>query len=430
MSEAPPSDVDDPMVIDPTCDPEPVHEPVIRKPIQIRLAVVFIGVLLGFAGVDQVVAYVDRDVGREARENSPAQPDFVLGWTNRPNFENPKFQTSLDRFGNRNTEIPEDAPLDELRIAAFGASRMYGAEGAMQPEVWNYKLEEQLRSSGSDVRVINGAVMGYSSAQAAERGVTQVDLLEPDLVILLVSPRGQLLLDPHGSLQWRRIGDSVQDVVPYDVVEGFPESFWPTLASVHNFMARNSAIYRRSRARFQIAGTLDTGIQAWCLSTAPMPREVQAKVEQTLARVEYLAQLVEAQGGEFRALVMPEAYMDKPGRWQNHLRGTQDLGAPPLGTPREEPNQTLVDMLTERGIQSWNFFEEGDRMGQGGKRFYMDEAGHWSHDGHTLMARGIAKRILEEGLLEKLAARRAQNPRERAFGDPSSLFVAPEERGS
>jgi hypothetical protein len=425
MSDAPPSEA----VVDPTVDPEPVHEPVIRKPIQLKLLVVLVGVLIGFAAVDQVVAYVDRDVGREARENSPVQPDFVLGWTNRPHFENPKFQTVLDRFGNRNPEIPEDARLDELRIAAYGASRMYGAEGALQPEVWNYKLEQQLRSGGADVRVINGAVMGYSSAQAAERGSTQVGLLEPDLVILLVSSRGQMLLDPHGSLQWRRFGDSVRDVVPYDVVEGFPKSLWPTLAAVHNFMARNSAIYRRSRARFQIAGTLDQKIQAWCLSRAPMPSEVRDKVEQTLERIELLARQVEQQGGEFRALVMPEAYMDKPIRWQNHLRGTQDTGAPPLGTPREEPNETLIEMLAERGVRAWNFFEEGDRMGQGGERFYMDAAGHWSHDGHSLIARGIANRILEEGLLEELAARRAANPRSRAFGDPSVLFVAPEEGG-
>ena len=400
--------------------------PIRSGPILMRFAVVLIGIVIGFALVDRVVAWLDSEEG--VGGSGSVTPDLHLGWTTRPGFVNPEFQTTLDRFGNRNPEIPEDAPLDEVRIAGFGASRIYGAEGAQQPRVWNYELERALAKTATPARVLNGAVIGYSGTQAAERAMRIAPLIEADLVFMLVSPRGQMLLDPHGTLEWAQYGGPTE-LIPADVVEAWPRSLWPQVASVHFVLAEHSAIYRRKRARFSaeqgMSPDLEEQIQTWCLSRKEQPAVIQERIDRSLDRLQQLARKVEASGAEFRALVMPEPFMDKPVRWENWLRGNQGSLAPPLGTPRSEPVDVLIEMLDERGIQSWNFFEEGNEMGRGGTRFYMDPQGHWSHDGHMLIARGIYKRLVDTGLLTELAERRAANPRTEPFGDPSLAVFAP-----
>ena len=283
--------------------------PIRSGPILLRFAVVLVGIVIGFAAVDRVVAWLDSDEGMGGKESASVTPDLYLGWTTRPGFVNPEFETTLDRFGNRNPEIPEDAPLDEVRIAGFGASRIYGAEGAMQPKVWSYELERALAKTKTPARVLNGAVIGYSGTQAAERAIRIQPLVEPDLVFMLVSPRGQMLLDPHGTLNWARYGDGPADLVAADVVEGWPRAVWPQVAGVHDTLSDVSAIYRRKRARFDaeegMPPEIAAQIQTWCLSRREQPPIIQERIDSTLERVEQLARAVEAAGGEFRALVMP-----------------------------------------------------------------------------------------------------------------------------
>ncbi len=404
--------------------PDDRSAPVVRAPILRGLAIVFVGVLFGMAAVDQVVAWVDRDQGADDGTRGIVMHE-TLSWIPRPHFENPEFGTRLDRFGLRSPEIPENAPRDEVRIAGFGASRMYGAGGARQEWLWNYKLEELLSTrSEHPLRVLNGGVMAYSGLQACRRAAMLVDALEPDLIFVSVSPGAQLMLDPSAARKWVRVGLDPDDLIPADVAEGWPRAALPLVAMAHRAMNSGSGIYRRHRARFQVNEERGQDILRWTVSRAPRPPVADEMLRALLDEAEALNAICRRRNIELRMLVLPENDMDNDRTWAQYLRNNQASGAPPIGTPRREPVDVLEELLRERGIRTWNFFDEVSHMGVDRAAFTMPDNAHWNQRGHEVIARGVSRRIQEEGLLETLRERRAANPRTRAFG-PSPFAVRP-----
>ena len=400
-------------------------ERVQRAPILGRLALTFAGVLLGLALVDKSVAAWDS--GQRAQQGRGGHsPDEVLGWNNNPHFENPEFGTRLDRFGLRNPEIPPDAPRDELRIAGFGASRIYGAGGAMQAWIWNYQLEELLASEVEPpARVLNGGVMGYSTLQACRRAGLLLDALEPDLVFVCVSPGAQLMLDPSSARHWVRYGDGAGDLIPADVVEGWPRAAIPLIAPIHRFLSAHSGIYRRMRAKFQVGGEQDPLLQRWMLTFQPHSAAIEELIGATLAEARALRDQCAESGTELVVVVLPEIFQCNDQVWEHHLREHQRSGAPPIGTPRREPLDALEQLFAGQGFRTWSFWDEVERMGLDRLRYVVSRTdNHWTRAGHELVARGLAQRLKQSGLLEELAGARRARPRERAFGP--SPFDAPD----
>lgn len=385
-----------------------------RTPVLARLLVVLAGVLVGLAVVDQIVVAWDADQEGD-EEIRPIIAHEQIGWVNRPYYENPELRTQLDRFGLRNPDIPADAPLDEVRILGLGASRIYGAGGALQPWCWNYALEEIL--AGRGVRVLNGGVSGYSTLQACRRAAALLDAVEPDLVFVVASTGAQMMLDPSSARNWVRFGDEPDQLVPADVVAAWPEFLVPAVVRVHRILTANSGIYRRHRARFQANGNRVGEVQRWVVSRAERSAVAEEMLTATLDEVEALGVLCAERGIELRMLVLPEISQDSEPAWRTFLRRNQQSGAPPVGTPRDEPTTVLEELLRARGLETWNFFDEVDRMGVDRKRFIMGDNFHWSEAGHRVVAQGIAQRLREDGLLRRLIERRAAAPRARAFGE-------------
>ncbi len=391
--------------------------PVVRGPMLRRLVVVLAGVLVGLVLVDRAVAWWDSDQGADGGERGILRHEQLV-WTSRPHFRNPEFETVLDRYGNRSPDIPEDVPRDEVRIAGFGASRLYGAGGALQSWLWNYQLDELLeRKFPGQVRVINGGVMAYSTLQACRRAALLLDALEPDLVFVIAAPGAQLMLDPSAAREQVRYGPGTDDLMPTDVAGGWPESLWPVVAAVHRTMGKQSAIYRRHRAKFQTEGADRTSdLQRWTVSKAPRSTAADRMFTATLEEIDALGGQCKRRGIELRVLVLPENDMGTDAMWETYLRGNQRSGAPPLGTPRNEPGDELERMLQERGHRTWNFLPEVSHMGPERARHTMSDNAHWSKAGHEVFAHGLLRRLKQENLIEKLAARRAEAPRARAFG--------------
>ncbi|QDU66424.1 SGNH/GDSL hydrolase family protein [Engelhardtia mirabilis] len=388
--------------------------PVIRGPILRQLLAVLVGVLVGMVLVDQLVVWWDIDQEGDD-ENRPIMQHEHIGWVNRPHFVNPEFETELDRFGLRNPEIPEDCPPDEVRLVGFGASRTFGAGGAMQSWCWNYALEELL--AGRGFRVLNGGVSGYSLLQSCRRAEAYLDPLEPDLVFVVASPGAQLMLDSSLARRWVRAGDDSDEMIPADVVEGWPEALVPLVIDAHRYLNSVSGIYRRHRAKFQTGGNRVASVQRWMVSRDE-PSEVAAQMlSATLDEAQALGAACAERGIELRILVLPEIWQDSAVTWRSFLRRNQQAGAPPVDTPRREPTTVLEELLQERGLATWNFFDEVDRMGRDRERFVMGDNHHWSKAGHEVIARGIVERLREEGLLQSLRERRAAAPRTRPFGE-------------
>lgn len=401
------------------------EDPIRRSPIQLQLLKTFVGVLAGMFLVDCAIAWYDSDQGAEGGTGSIMRSNH-LGWTNKPGFENPEFRTRLDRFGLRNPEIPGDAPLNELRIAGFGASRVYGAGGALQPWCWNYKLEQLLADRlPHPSRVLNGGVMGYSALQASRRASAFLDAIEPDVLWILISPEAQALLDGSSAHQWVQVGDGPEDVVPHDVVEDMPRFLHGTLAAIHRAVNEHSGIYRRYRTQLEARDGRTASLTKWRLSKNPLPAQTEEIFEGMLRALESLQATCDERGTALRVLVFPAQQNDSDEAWNDFLiRGKQD-GAPPLGTPRREPSDELIRILEERGIKTWDFFPEMNEMGKQRARYIMGDNYHWSELGHTTVARGIYRRMNQEGLLEEGVQARVANPRTRPFGEVP--FPAPEQ---
>lgn len=395
---------------------------VVRGPVLRALGVVLLGVLVGFAAVDRAVAFWDADQGADGGEGGKLLHP-LLGWIATPHFENAEFGTALDRYGLRNPEIPADAPPDELRIAGFGASRLYGAGGARQEHLWNYQLEAMLAErTEPDARVLNGGVMAYSTLQACRRAALLLDALQPDLVFVIAAPGAQLMLDPSAARRWVRYGPGRDDYLPADLAEGQPDVLLPAVAALHRFGSNLSGIYRRHRAKFQSNEDRPAAMQRWTVSNAPRSAAVDELFGNTLREAEALGALCKERGVELVMLVLPEVYMDSDRAWRGYLRANQQGGAPPVGTPRAEPTNRLEELLQERGLTTWNFFEEMTQMGLDREAHTMPDGRHWSQLGHGIFARGLLRRLTQEGHLERLAERRRANPRREAFG-PSPFAV-------
>lgn len=390
--------------------------PIVRAPILRSLLVVLVGVLVGVVLVDYGVASWDR--WQRAQDVGATTAYEHLGWTNRPHFENPKFGTRLDRYGMRNAEIEQQAALDELRIAGFGASRLYGAGGAQQDWIWNNLLEQKLAADApGSVRVLNGGVMGYSTLRACRRAGLLLDAIEPDLVFVLVSPGAQLLLDPSGFDAWTRFGDGTEDVVPADVVEGLPEFALPIVGRAHRFLVQHSGIYARMRAKFQVLGEMDSSLHRWMLSRAENSTQVQAMIDATLVEARALSAQCTERGIRLVFVLLPEIFQCNDQVWAAHLRQHGGQGAPAIGTPRREPLEALEELFHRAGLETWTFWEEVDLMGRERLKYVVSRNdNHWTQPGHDVFAQGLFERLTRDGLLDELLRKRIQNPRSRPFG--------------
>ena len=96
----------------------------------------------------------------------------------------------VNALGLRGGELPPKAP-DEVRILCLGDSLVYG-QGVADAETIPSKLEGELAERASEarrvVRVVNGGVRGYDTAQELALLEDLGDRIRPDVVILFWYP--------------------------------------------------------------------------------------------------------------------------------------------------------------------------------------------------------------------------------------------------
>ncbi|MFO0984657.1 MAG: GDSL-type esterase/lipase family protein [Planctomycetota bacterium] len=153
-----------------------------------RLLLVLLATVLAAGALELLVRVLSPDP-----ENRPESytlmwdPDPVLGYVTRPGLRicvagNVPIHTNS--LGLRNDEFPLQKPSGEIRILGVGDSVLWGACVRTEDTVLERLQHELTRSAAKPWRVINGAVVGYNTAQEAawleQRGMA----LDPDLVIV------------------------------------------------------------------------------------------------------------------------------------------------------------------------------------------------------------------------------------------------------
>ncbi len=380
-------------------------EPIARGPILHAIARVFLGTMIGLILFDVGVSVYDR---RKDLTNTDLHVRHEqLVWTNRPGFRNER--TYINSFGLRSPDIPADAPKDEVRIVGYGASRCFGAGQGNPPMdlAWSQQLENILNEEREGSwRVLNGGVMGYSGLQAARRAILMLDELQPDLVLVFLSPGRQLLLDPSNTKKWMHVRGRM---VPADIAESFPEALVPAAAAANELLL-HSALYKRYRIQLNEHGRVRRKNRDFVLSRAKRDAEATMLLERTQNEMRELLVQATARGVEVRAILIPEPCQDSDAEWNQYLRKYAQFGAPPRGTPREEPIAVMAEWVGEAGVRSWSFMSEISIMGEDRGRFTCDGA-HWSAAGHLLIAKGIARHMHSDGTAPRLIEHRRRNPR-------------------
>ena len=378
-----------------------------RGPILRQFAAVLLGLVVGLVAVDVAVGRYDS--AKDLSGEGMLAWDEALSWTNRPGFENER--TTISSLGLRSPEIPADAPPDEVRILGVGASRTFGAGegGPSMVETWSHYLEDACnRELEGSWRVQNGGVMGYSMRQSVRRALQLLDDVQPDLVLVFVSPGRQLLLDPSSARNITQLASG--RLIPKDLERSVPAWLREPVAAAHGYLLSRSAIYSRYRSNFTDMGAVEDAQQKYVISAADPPPEIEGMLEESLRELELMARLCAQRGIEVRAVVLLEAYQDSQPEWESYLRRNGSKGAPPIGTPRTESTQVLVAEFAARGVKSWPLDDAITRIGTNRAMFTCDNA-HWSAVGHRLVAQHLLRALRAEVLDQRLLQARRAAPR-------------------
>lgn len=109
-------------------------------------------------------------------------PHRYLGYYPTPNHENLANRHSALGFRGEDVEIPK--PVAEFRIACIGGSTTYGSHTRDYKETYPYLLEQELKSRGHTVTVVNAGVEGWTSYESLVSLAFRVIDVEPDLIIV------------------------------------------------------------------------------------------------------------------------------------------------------------------------------------------------------------------------------------------------------
>lgn len=375
------------------------------------VCVLVLGMVLGLIGLDLALAVVQRP---GATGDALHVPDERTLWRNASNHRGERVST--DALGLRNPGLPKDADKREVRILLLGDSRVFGAGelGPLDDETLHAQLTRQLATRvRPGVRVLNGAVSGFSTVQACHHGVRYLDVVEPDLILLFVSPGGRCLLDTSSTYEHVRIDEVL---VPRDLAEWAPRRFVLPIARVHRWLSEHSPMYGRHR---RVASDLDGGLgdvrTGFVLTGERNPGgDVLYLLEQTFHAVEGLRLMASRKHARVLAVTIYDAHATSESTWKQFIRTKLNRRGPKPGTRREHAIEVLRSRLAGLGVPSWFFPEFQESAAANRKQYFADDGRDGEHlnaAGTALFAVTLTKAFDDSGVLRELAANRAAHPR-------------------
>lgn len=362
------------------------------------------GLAFGLLCADALVGAFGGESGPQGN-SSVMVLDAQLGWTNRPGFAEGSVTTNA--LGLRSPEVPPGAPDTEVRIVVTGASNVFGL-AEPDEETWGPKLEALLAAEvAPPPRVLNAGVQGYSIIQCCRRAARLIDLLDPDLVVVVVIPARQGLVDTSPAQAWTRVHGKL---VPTDLVERWPASLRGLPAGAHR-MLLSSHLYRRFRSGVQLRAGVGPKLTEFVLTDAATPEVIARSLDDVRQEISELVAFAQERGVALRFAPAIGTRNSNPERWRTYLEDAAAKGAPPVGTPMTEPLEALARLVQEAGADTWDMGTTLFAIGSDWEENVNDRL-HWSPKGHRLVAMDWARKLLDTGLLARLSAERSASPRQ------------------
>jgi lysophospholipase L1-like esterase len=364
------------------------------------------------------------------------EPHPYLGWFHIPNSgglwysEYGEYQANvhINARGLRDREIGYDNPQNAYRILVLGDSYAEGLHVA-QEETFPKQLETRLADADHPVEVINAGVSGWGTDQEAIFYAIEGFRYEPDLVLLLLFTRNDVL-NNYGPLEAARMGgvqkpffrmagdELVVPPFPFEPPPG-TGSDDPPLLAFGDWLRARSASYRlmtpylrnipatrRAMGPLGLLGGVGVALAdepelpvTFEVYQTPPTSEWEEAWALTEALIRRLEKEVQTRGGRLAVILVNAPEQVYPDRWaaiSTAMAQSQDHSWDPQG-----PNRRLAAILNGAGIlylDTLPIFQEA-AAGPEASPLYFRYDFHWSPAGHGLAAEAVETFLRERGLL-------------------------------
>lgn len=375
------------------------------------VCVLVLGMVLGLIGLEMALAVVG---GPDEQGDALHVHDERTLWRNASNFRDEWLST--DSYGMRNPGLPRDADKRELRILTLGDSRVFGARdfGPKDEETWQAYLQAQLGPRAKEgVRVLNGGVGGFSTVQACQHGLRLIEVVEPDLVMLLITPGGRCLVDASSTYANELVDGQL---VPRDIVRSVPRACLKDAATAHVWLSKHSGLYAHYR---RVVGELDGGIGEFrggfvYTGDAELRNDASYFVDRAFRAIEELNRAVAHKRSRFVAVVLHDHPGTNDVAWARFVDAHVNGRGPKAGTSRQQPIEALRARLQRIGVTSWSMLGLQERISGDRLKYFADDGTDWEHFspiGNQLFAIELAQQFEKSGLLPAMSKARAKAPR-------------------
>jgi lysophospholipase L1-like esterase len=320
-----------------------------------------------------------------------------------PNFRGrlttPEYSTAMviNSLGLRDDREYGRKPSGTFRILVLGDSFTAGI-GVEGQEAFPKRVEEELTAGTSGLRfeAINAGVPSYSTREEVLYLEQEGFQLQPDLVLLALFIGNDVVDNTRTT--WSRVVDG-------ELVDGAPRRGVLPLA-VRGLLSRHSHLYHLlwPYQRWLLGHGAEDRLaaeRALAIYEPPDAAGIEPAWQATERWLERLGQVTRARQVQLGVILIPELLQLDPAAW--HAAASR-LNPDAEAYQPERPNQHLAGILQRLGIPSLDLLGQL-RAALPGRRLYFQRDGHWTPEGHRVVASAIVTFLQRQRLVPGLHER-------------------------
>ncbi len=348
------------------------------------LRFVLVRVLVGLVVAELAVRILSPEV--EFIQKSMFNQDPTVWFRMKPNYtgtmSKKEVPIATNSLGLRDREIGPRRP-GVPRILVFGDSLMFGYGVAIEDTATRI-LEQILRERlGHEVEVVNAAVAGYSTLQAARSFALLANAVKPDIALLAFGVLNGGRMNVTFSEQNRRTARMTEGSAEHRVQQFIKGKIqWLRDTSQLSLLVK-----RRMAPRRELSG-----MDVHAVDVSPQDEAGLRLIEQSIKE---FAQATAQHGVRSGVVIIPSHKQVDPKLWQEMLLKHNLPGA--LYAP-DQPDKRLQDYARKEAIPVLDLRAPIAARALDG--FYWDGDGeHWEPHGHRIVAEILADYLVQAGFL-------------------------------
>lgn len=267
-----------------------------------------------------------------------------------------------------------------------------GDSFTLSPQVSEAETFSGRLAASQGMEVWNAGVDGYSTWQATRRYQRVVDALQPDGVLLTYFLGNDLQDNQRFQMELSRARQRPAGQVIY----GLPVPFWQRALMRWSFIYGQWRVHQRL---VEMERPDSPERQRWQRELLPFTRrgggQINALIGDTTSALEELSRRVSEHRDRLMVAVAPPAFAVDPSR----LASTFELvGLDPAEADLHAPGQAVLQVLAKLHIPACDLMPALEAAQAKGQQLYFTWDGHWTPDGHAVVAEALGACLRESGL--------------------------------